>query len=427
MPKGKIKILIVDDIPEARENLKKLLAFEPDFEIVGTASTGREGIDQAKATMPDVILMDINMPDMDGITATKELRRLVPSAGVVMMSVQSEAEYLRRSMAAGARDFLTKPPPADELYATIRNVAETMESIPVAPPPGSYAPAATGGRGPVTRDRDRDTKVVVIYSPQGGAGKTTVATNMAAALMTEGTKVLLMDYALQFGDVGVFLNLQTQNSIVDLMSMDDLDMDLVESVVATHDSGLKVLLAPPRTEQAEMVSTDRARGLVDKLKGVFDFIVIDLSSTLNDLALEMFDAADRIVLVSNATLPTVTKTLNVMKIFDDLGYPEEKVQLVLNRITPDLERAKVAVAVSVIEAKLKRKPLAIIPMDERKVLYAVNRGIAVVSKDQTVPPAKDLISLADAIRTSFGVQEEEPAPPPTAQKTSRLGRLFGGG
>src|SRR5215208_958145 len=85
--KDVIKVLIVDDIPETRENLKKLLAFEPDIEVVGTASTGREGVDLAKEMQPDIILMDINMPDMDGISATELITKAVPRTAVVMMSV----------------------------------------------------------------------------------------------------------------------------------------------------------------------------------------------------------------------------------------------------------------------------------------------------------------------------------------------------
>src|SRR5947209_750905 len=131
--KNVIKVLIVDDIPETRENLKKLLAFESDIEVVGTASTGREGVDLAQELNPDIILMDINMPDMDGIQATEAISKAVPYASVVMMSVQSEADYLRRAMLAGARDFLTKPISGEELYATVRSVYERRPMIAAQP------------------------------------------------------------------------------------------------------------------------------------------------------------------------------------------------------------------------------------------------------------------------------------------------------
>src|SRR6476620_4974863 len=117
-----IRVLIVDDIPETRDPLTKLLGFEADMTVVGAASSGREAIALATSLQPDVVLMDINMPDMDGITATEQLSSSAPSAAVVMMSVQGEADYLRRSMLAGARELLVKPFSSDELTASIRQV-----------------------------------------------------------------------------------------------------------------------------------------------------------------------------------------------------------------------------------------------------------------------------------------------------------------
>lgn len=431
MADKKIKILIVDDIPEARESLKKLLAFEPDLEVVGTASTGREGLEMAKDLLPHIILMDINMPDMDGITATNELRKVLPTAGVVMMSVQGEAEYIRRAMAAGARDFLTKPPPADELYATVRRVYDIVSQYAL---PIANVQQAAGKQKLEAGQSDKVCHIITVYSPQGGAGKTTIATNVAASLMREGTRVLIIDCDLQFGDVGVFLNLKPQATIVDLIkSVDDLDTDLVENVLVTHDSGLRALLAPVRPEEADLVPPEKVPQLVDKLRVMFDFIIIDMPTRLDDLALALFDMSERILMIINPTLPSVKNTLSVLALMDTLEYPEVKIQFAINRVTLDLERAKVAIAVPAIEQRLKRKSLGIIPMDERKVLNSVNRGISVVAKDRNQSPAKDLVALADALWDNVAVKEEpeeKPDPkkaPQKAQQGSRFGKLFGGG
>jgi len=110
---NKIKVLIVDDIAETRENVRKLLQFESDIEVVGAARTGREAIQMSQELLPDVVLMDINMPDMDGITATETIRQKTPHVQVVILSVQGDQNYMRRAMLVGARDFLTKPPMAD--------------------------------------------------------------------------------------------------------------------------------------------------------------------------------------------------------------------------------------------------------------------------------------------------------------------------
>src|SRR6478752_5662041 len=120
-----IRVLIVDDIPETRDHLSKLLGFESDIEVVGSAASGREAIEMAAKLTPDVVLMDINMPDMDGISATERL------------SAQGEADYLRRSMLAGAREWLVKPFSSDELTSAIRQVytreQEKLSRIAVQP------------------------------------------------------------------------------------------------------------------------------------------------------------------------------------------------------------------------------------------------------------------------------------------------------
>ena len=118
----RIRVLIVDDISETRDHLSKLLGFEADIDVVGVAASGAEAIERALALVPDIVLMDINMPDMDGIATTEQLAIKCPTAAVVMMSVQGEADYLRRSMLAGAREFLVKPFSSDELNTSIRQV-----------------------------------------------------------------------------------------------------------------------------------------------------------------------------------------------------------------------------------------------------------------------------------------------------------------
>src|SRR5919197_1401499 len=152
-----IRVLIVDDIPETRDHLTKLLGFESDIEVVGAAASGAEAIDLAGKLKPDVILMDINMPDMDGIAATEQLAARAPTSAVVMMSVQGEADYLRRSMLAGAREVLVKPFSSDELTASIRQVharERDKQSRLVTSP-------TTGGGGGQAPDREPGVVVAV--------------------------------------------------------------------------------------------------------------------------------------------------------------------------------------------------------------------------------------------------------------------------
>jgi len=188
----KIRVLIVDDIPETRENLRKLLFFEADIEVVGAATSGEEGITMSGEMKPDIVLMDINMPGIDGITASEAITQQVPFTQIIMMSVQGEADYLRRSMLAGAREFLIKPFSSDELISSIRRVYELGASRRQAMP--SSAPPS-----PRIEDRPPEElgKIIAVFSPKGGVGCSTLAINLAIALhRAEGKPVALVDGSL---------------------------------------------------------------------------------------------------------------------------------------------------------------------------------------------------------------------------------------
>ena len=99
-----INILLVDDVDDIRETTRRTLVLEPDFKVIGSVNRGLEGIRLAKELKPDVIIMDINMPDIDGIAATKQITEAVPTTAVIMMSINHETNYMRSAMMAGASD-----------------------------------------------------------------------------------------------------------------------------------------------------------------------------------------------------------------------------------------------------------------------------------------------------------------------------------
>src|SRR3972149_1769515 len=258
----KIRILIVDAIAETRENIRKLLQFESDMEVVGGARTGGEAIDLARETQPDVVLMDINMPDMDGLSPTKAVLGDVPYAQIVILSVNNEPDYMRRAMLAGARDFIAKPPSPDELISTIRLVSERArdQKKRIEKDKGRKEPPDVPGDEAFRRPSRPAGKAIAVYSAKGGVGVTMLATNLAVGLHTEETPAVLVDSCLQFGDVSVFLNLQVKNSIADLAARaEELDNDVVDEGLMTPECGLRVLAAPQRPGMAEDVDPDQVR------------------------------------------------------------------------------------------------------------------------------------------------------------------------
>lgn len=430
-PISVIQVLIVDDIPETRENIKKLLAFEEqEFKVVGSVGTGRDAIKAAMETKPDIVIMDINMPDMDGIQATSEITKRLPTAAVIMMSVQTDTDYMRKAMQAGARQFLGKPIDPDELYSTIRGVYRSYEAIRKQAATIMDLPVTVSKPQPMPGEAGvRPGHVLVVYSAQGGSGVTTIATNLASALMRKNVKVLLIDADLQFGDVGVFLKLQSQSTMLDLVGkIDDLDTDFFDSVVATHESGLKVLLGPLRPEFAEDVEAvpGAVARVIEKVAGAYDYVVVDTSHRLDESLLSLTDIASRVLLVATPTLAGIKNAKFIFDLFDKLSYGPEKTMLVLNKLEDERTRQRVTIATEQIERFLKRQAFIKIPDAEREVLGAVMKGVPVVaSRDRSKSPVKELMEMADQLSATLSPSADEAHAEDAAKAGKKPGGLTG--
>jgi pilus assembly protein CpaE len=385
-----IRVLVVDDIPETRDHLTKLLGFEADIEVIGSAASGRDAIQMASKLHPDVVLMDINMPDMDGIAATEQLSTSAPGTAVVMMSVQGEADYLRRSMLAGAREFLVKPFSSDELTASIRQVSsrerEKASRIAVA------TPVSTNGTGGGDSEGGQ---IVAVFSPKGGVGRTTLAVNLAVAAATELDKrVVVMDGSFQFGDVGVLFNLNPKsNSIADLIPViEQGEIDSIDTFVQVHSSGVRVLLAPPTPEMAETITTAGVKQVLDVLRRNFDLVVVDCTAFFNDTTLAILDAADIILTMLSLEITSIKNMRLFLEVAEQLGYETGKVRLVLNRADSTL-----GIRVTDVENSIGRKVDETIVSDGRSVVYALNRGIPFFVSNREAQVSQDILRLARSV------------------------------
>jgi pilus assembly protein CpaE len=382
-----IRVLIVDDIPETRDHLTKLLGFESDIEVVGSAASGAEAIEMAARLHPDVVLMDINMPDMDGIAATEKMATAAPMTSVIMMSVQGEADYLRRSMLAGAREFLVKPFSSDELNASIRQVStREREKLSRMTPVASKA-ASDSGREPG--------QVIALFSPKGGVGRTTVAVNLAVAAATElNRKVVLVDASFQFGDVGVLLNLNPKNkSIADLLpELEHGEPESLDTFVVTHSSGFRVLLAPPTPETAELITPAAVRKIIEKLRREADVVIVDCAAFFNDTTLAILDMADTILTMLSLEITSIKNMRLFLEVADQLGYEKNKVRLVLNRGDSAL-----GIRVTDVEQSIGRKVDDTIASDGRSVVYALNRGVPFFLSNRDAQVSQDILRLAKAV------------------------------
>ena len=392
-----IRVVIVDDIAETREHLTKLLSFESDIEVVGAAASGEEAVDLAGKLQPDILLMDINMPGMDGIATTERISATFPMTSIIMMSVQGEADYLRRSMLAGAREFLVKPFSSDELTASIRQVhvrEKQKRGRMVVPTPGAAAQDGSKKNG----------KVVTLFAPKGGVGRTTLAVNLAVAMAGEQRQaVTLVDGSFQFGDVGVLLNLNPKNkSIIDVVAdPSSTDEDLVDTTLINHSTGIKVLLAPPSPEMAELITVDQIRRMTTRLRETNDFTIVDLWPHFNDVSLALLDMSDVILTILTLEITNIKNIRLFLEVAEQLGYGD-RLKLVLNRAD-----SAFGIRVADVENSVGRKIDHQVVSDGRTVVYALNRGVPFVWSNSQAPVSEDILKISRSLVQGEGSPEDE--------------------
>ncbi len=170
-----VRVLLAEDQAMVRGALSALLSLEEDIEIVAEASRGDEVLPAALDTLPDVALLDIEMPGGDGLSATAVLRERLPSCRVVILTTFGRAGYLKRAMESGALGFLLKDAPASELASAIRRVMDRERVVDPA-----LAVSALSERGNPLTDRERD----VLFASADGA---TIGDVAAKLYLSEGT------------------------------------------------------------------------------------------------------------------------------------------------------------------------------------------------------------------------------------------------
>jgi pilus assembly protein CpaE len=400
----KIRVLIVDDIAETRENIRRLLQFDPLIEIVGSAKSGNEAIELSQQMKPDVVIMDINMPDLDGITATERIRKKNPFIQVVILSVQTDANYMRRAMLAGARDFLTKPPSIDELNGAVRRagqLAHEEQKKLNQTYPSAMGEGGTSAAGPFKRTG----KVIVVYSPKGGTGCTTIATNLALSLQSETSPTVIVDASVQFGDVAVFLNEQIKNSVLDLTPrVEELDQEVIESVTIFHaTSGLRIVAAPPRPEMADTVSGEDFGKLLKVLAQYYTYVIVDTTSYLTEVVQAGLENADLIVLITTQDIPAIKNANAFLALADASGIHRDRIAFIMNRYDKRIQISPERVGES-----LRQPIIAALPLDERVVSSSVNRGIPFILDNKTLPISKGMLQLADSLKAILVQEVSEP-------------------
>lgn len=373
---GILGVVIIDDIPESRENLERLLHFEPDLRVLGKAARAEDGIELVLKLHPHVVLLDLTLPDRDGLEAATAITARAPGVGVIVLGVDQDPDILRRAMLAGAREYLAKPFGYDELIEAVRRVGRLAN--PQATATGwnaggtivSTSPGSVAG-SPIGENGVRGAQVIAILGSKGGVGRTFVASNLAISWRRlTGEDVILIDGDLVHPDVGVFLNLAPHRSWGDLGRVrGPIERDYLENLLTRHVSEVRVLLGPERPEEAVQIGAEQVQRVLEELRSCAQCLVVDTRGGYDDITLACADAATVLIWVLTLEMSAIRDTKLFLELAERLGYSRKRIVLVLNKVMDTL-----GLTPEELEHSL-RTPIPVrIPADFVAVTRSINEG-----------------------------------------------------
>jgi pilus assembly protein CpaE len=320
---------------------------------------------------------------LDAACSLAEVERVDrPELGVILLRHRLEVNALAQALRSGVREVVQ----ADDQNALSDAVRRSQLLT------AQLQGHAHAGGG-------RDGKVVTIFSAKGGVGKTTLATNLAAHLAATGSKTLLIDLDLMFGDVAISLQLVPKSSVRDIAMMQGhLDQQGIESVAVRHEeSGLDVIPAPSDPADAERIPGAAVEELLRVARTVYDYVLVDTPPNLTEHVLIACDLSDLTLLIATLDIPAVKNLRIAMNTLDALGASKEARTIVLNR-----SDAKVGLRREDVESALKHPIGASVPSSVA-VPTSINRGVPVVISDPKSPVSMAFREVADReIRQRFG-------------------------
>jgi len=184
-----IRVLIVDDHPVVREGIGSMLKKETDFRVVGEASNGLEALEKARELSPDVVLMDLRMPEMDGVEAISRIRAEKPDIKFIILTTYSDDEYIFKGIAAGARAYLLKDAPRDELFKAIRMVSRGESLIQPVVASRVLDKLAELSRKTPAGDTLSDREIEVLRLMAGGESNKDIADHLSITQSTVKTHI----------------------------------------------------------------------------------------------------------------------------------------------------------------------------------------------------------------------------------------------
>jgi pilus assembly protein CpaE len=354
------------------EALRKALADQPEVELVGES----EHVAQASPALAGGHLDCVLHATRSASFPAAEVAAIREQTRVPLILIGSGGEatgMLEQALDTDVSDVLLLPQLTHNVVFAIRKAAHVRSQL---------TPSARRAGG-----------VVTVFSPKGGTGKTTVATNLAATFAKrDGKRTLLLDLDLQFGDAAIALGIEPEKTIYDLVvAPGELDSEKLACYVTKHPCGLDILAAPLRPEDAELVVENKVTNLLEVARGSYDAIVVDTSPFFHGPMLATLDRTDHLLVLCGPDVPTLKNVRLAMQTLELLSFPTSRVRYVMNRANADI-----GLKAREVEAALKVKISAELPSD-KTVPMSINRGNPAVLAEPRADFSRAVVSLAKQI------------------------------
>jgi len=356
--------------------------------VTGSSSQVVANLDELKRTLavtPDEYAVVLG-PAVDleaGAALADTLRVTRPAVSVILIRRRVDTSVLAEALRSGMREVVEERDLTGLGSATSR-AKQVWQALM-----GSSASTPEGPRG----------KLVTVFSPKGGVGKTTLAVNMAVALTQKGTKtVCLVDLDLSFGDVAITLQLFPARTIADAVHLESgLEYAVLEPILTPYRDGLSALVAPVQPDAKDTIPASLVGRTLSILKSHFDYVVVDTAPAFDEYVLQAFDETDELLLVTTLDIPTLKNVKVAVETLDLLNFPKSKRRLVLNRADD-----KVGLTADKVESTLAMKIAASIPTSSQ-VAHATNSGEPIISAQPKHAVSQAVTALANGLAS-------EPAP-----------------
>ena len=347
-----LSLVILADQAQQRTALSA--AARGELEVAESLSPSSDTLARLAALSPDAVVLWYDGSERH-LALCERIYVSKACLALILVADEPDAALLSRALSCGVSRVLSPAEAEGELAKVVSHVVSRERS------------RLAGGEDAGTRA----SRVLAVFGTKGGTGKTMFSVNLATALARLGQRVALVDLDLQFGDVGILLDLAKADSIADVAEENAFDYSVLKSYLFTHRSGLMGLCAPPSPEYAEVVTPEHVKKTVRSLRPNFDFVLLDMPPSFHDNSIAGLEESGEIFFLLNPDISTLHNAKVSMGVLDSLGLGD-RVKLVLNKNGGS--------SIKVVDiGRILERPLELtIPNDQVCALRAVNSGVPLV-------------------------------------------------